>query len=214
MPRTRRASVGGICYHVMNRGNGRSTVFHQPTDYEDFVALIAEGCGRIPMRVLAYCLMPNHFHLVLWPHGDGDLGRVDAMGDDLARPPLPWPARDQRPRLAGPVQGVPGPERQPPALGDALRRAKSGAGKACDLRAAVGVWSSARYRGAPFGAESWVKETAVALGLESRRRTATFTVASASATGGHASGTEGGHGGRARPDGREDVAVHRPRPGA
>ncbi len=74
MPRTARASVGGICYHVMNRGNGSARVFHKDRDYEAFVSLIDQSCDRLPMRVLAYCLMPNHFHLVLWPHGDGDLG--------------------------------------------------------------------------------------------------------------------------------------------
>lgn len=75
MPRTARASVGGICYHVINRGNGRAEVFHDSPDYQAFEALFAPACERLPMRLLAYCLMPNHFHLVLWPRGDGDLGR-------------------------------------------------------------------------------------------------------------------------------------------
>jgi putative transposase len=75
MPRTARASIGGICYHVINRGNGRTRVFRKPEDYEAFVALIAEACERVRLRLLAYCLMPNHFHLVLWPREDGDLSR-------------------------------------------------------------------------------------------------------------------------------------------
>lgn len=75
MPRTARASVGGICYHVINRGNGGATVFHKPQDYEAFAELIGRAVRRSPMRVLAFCVMPNHFHLVLWPLGDGDLGR-------------------------------------------------------------------------------------------------------------------------------------------
>jgi putative transposase len=50
-------------------------VFHGDEDYEAFVDLLDRACERLPMRVLAYCLMPNHFHLVLLPHGDGDLGR-------------------------------------------------------------------------------------------------------------------------------------------
>jgi len=73
MPRTARASAGGYCYHILNRGNGRAAVFHKDEDYRAFVRLIAEACRRRPMRVLAYCLMPNHFHLTLWPFGDGDL---------------------------------------------------------------------------------------------------------------------------------------------
>ena len=60
MPRTARASVGGVCYHVINRGNARAEVFHQDADYAAFVKLLATACKRIPMRVLAYCLMPNH----------------------------------------------------------------------------------------------------------------------------------------------------------
>lgn len=75
MPRTVRASVGGVCYHVTNRGNARAVVFHEDDDYNDFVELMAASCQRLPMRVLAYSLMPDHFHLVLWPRRDGDLSR-------------------------------------------------------------------------------------------------------------------------------------------
>jgi putative transposase len=75
MPRTARASAADHCYHVLNRGNGRAEVFHEAGDYEAFARIIAEASARLPMRVLGYCLMPNHFHLVLRPHGDGDLSR-------------------------------------------------------------------------------------------------------------------------------------------
>lgn len=75
MPRTARASVGGVCYHVLNRGNAQARVFHKDGDYQAFVDLIADACERLPMRVLAYCLMPSHFHLVLWPRRDGELSR-------------------------------------------------------------------------------------------------------------------------------------------
>ena len=75
MGRTARVAAGGICYHVINRGNRRATVFHTSEDYDAFVRLIGRACMRIPMRVLAYCLMPNHFHFVLWPYGDGDMSR-------------------------------------------------------------------------------------------------------------------------------------------
>jgi len=75
MPRTARASAANYCYHVLNRGNARVEVFHKEDDYDAFVELIPEACARLPMRVLAYCVMPNHFHLVLWPSADGDLSR-------------------------------------------------------------------------------------------------------------------------------------------
>lgn len=61
MPRTARASQGGYCYHVINRGNGRAAVFHKDGDYDAFVRLLADAHERLPMRVLGYCLMPNHF---------------------------------------------------------------------------------------------------------------------------------------------------------
>lgn len=75
MPRTARASAAGVCYHVINRGNGRATVFHDSNDYRAFIALIGEAVERVDVRMLGYCLMPNHIHLVLWPRHDGDLSR-------------------------------------------------------------------------------------------------------------------------------------------
>jgi len=75
MPRTSRASVGGVCYHVLNRGNARNEVFHKEEDYVAFLKLLREAIERIPMRLLSYCLMPNHFHLALQTHEDGDLSR-------------------------------------------------------------------------------------------------------------------------------------------
>jgi putative transposase len=67
--------MGGFPYHVLNRGNARSRVFHKDDDYRAFLELIAEASLRHPMRILAYCLMPSHFHLALWPHADGDVSR-------------------------------------------------------------------------------------------------------------------------------------------
>lgn len=64
-----------MCYHVLNRGNARARVFHKDQDYDAFLDLIQESQQRLPLRILAWCLMPNHFHLVLWPYGDGDVSR-------------------------------------------------------------------------------------------------------------------------------------------
>jgi putative transposase len=74
MPRNPRASLGGYCYHVLNRGNGRGTVFHKEADFAAFVKLLQQAGERQPgVRLLAYCLLPNHFHLALWPRRDGEL---------------------------------------------------------------------------------------------------------------------------------------------
>jgi putative transposase len=56
---------------VINRGNARSEVFHTDGDYQAFMDLLSQASQRISVHVLAYCLMPNHFHLALWPsHGE------------------------------------------------------------------------------------------------------------------------------------------------
>jgi len=73
MPRTPRASQGGYCYHVLNRGDSRRTIFHKDGDFAAFVKLLREAGERTPVHLLASCLMPNHFHLALWPQADGDL---------------------------------------------------------------------------------------------------------------------------------------------
>jgi putative transposase len=75
MPRTARAVVNGMCYHVLNRGNNRAQVFHSSADYARFVALMSDAQSRVDLDVLGACLMPNHFHLMLRPKNDGDLGR-------------------------------------------------------------------------------------------------------------------------------------------
>jgi putative transposase len=75
MPRQRRAARGGVIYHCLNRGNGRQRLFHKPADYDAFMRILSEAQTRVPMDLLGYCLMPNHWHLVLRPEGDGDLPR-------------------------------------------------------------------------------------------------------------------------------------------
>ena len=75
MSRPPRAAEGGLIYHAMNRAVARATIFDHDGDYDAFLRVLAEATSRHAMRVLAYCVMPNHFHLVLWPEGDGDLSR-------------------------------------------------------------------------------------------------------------------------------------------
>lgn len=73
MPRTRRQSPGGIVYHVLNRANGKQAIFQGYSDFNVFEKILAEGLKKIPMRLTAYCIMSNHWHLLLWPYNDGDL---------------------------------------------------------------------------------------------------------------------------------------------
>jgi putative transposase len=73
MGRAPRADLGNIVYHMLNRANGRRQVFRKDKDYEAFEKILTEAKKKYPIRILAYCLMPNHWHLVLYPHNDGDL---------------------------------------------------------------------------------------------------------------------------------------------
>lgn len=73
MPRHARISPDGYVQHVINRGDHRETIFHKPADFAAFIALMVEAADRIAMRLVAYCVMRNHFHLLLWPHRGSDL---------------------------------------------------------------------------------------------------------------------------------------------
>ena len=67
MARMGRVIAPGLPHHVTQRGNRRMPTFFVEEDYRHYVALIAEWCGRFNVAVWAYCLMPNHVHLVLVP---------------------------------------------------------------------------------------------------------------------------------------------------
>jgi len=73
MPRIERVAVGGYIYHVINRANARARIFDTNDDYQLFEVILEEGKERTDMRILAYCIMPNHWHLVLYPRQDGDM---------------------------------------------------------------------------------------------------------------------------------------------
>jgi REP-associated tyrosine transposase len=73
MGRPLRAATGGLVYHVLNRANARLPIFEKPADFEAFERVLIEAHQRVPMRILSYCVMPNHWHFVLWPREDRDL---------------------------------------------------------------------------------------------------------------------------------------------
>lgn len=75
MPRVIRGLVDGFVYHVVNRGNSRQEVFHKDQDYEAFVDLMGEAKVRYSVKIFAYCLMPNHFHMVLMPNRAEELSK-------------------------------------------------------------------------------------------------------------------------------------------
>jgi len=65
MPRKLRVEYPGAIYHVMNRGDRREAIFADDQDRQRFLETLAETCQRTGWQVHAYCLMPNHFHLVV-----------------------------------------------------------------------------------------------------------------------------------------------------
>ena len=77
MPRTARSAPGGVVFHVLNRDVGRMRLFLKEADFEAFERAIEKTLATRPMRICAYCLMPNHWHFVLWPERDGDLCESD-----------------------------------------------------------------------------------------------------------------------------------------
>jgi putative transposase len=73
MARRIRCSDAGYVYHVLNRAVGRTTLFRKPADYAAFEKVLRQAWERTGMRLLSYLIMPNHWHLVVWPQCDGDL---------------------------------------------------------------------------------------------------------------------------------------------
>jgi putative transposase len=73
MPRLNRVDVGEQIYHVLNRSNARVKIFYSNKDYQLFESILEEAREIFDMRILSYSIMPNHWHLVLFPKKDGDL---------------------------------------------------------------------------------------------------------------------------------------------
>ncbi len=73
MPRLSRIDVGDEIYHCINRSNGRLQIFKNNEDYKLFESLLEEAREITNMRIIAYVVMPNHWHLILQPMNDGDL---------------------------------------------------------------------------------------------------------------------------------------------
>ena len=73
MPRIARIAPGGLVYHVLNRSVARLPLFQKAADFAAFERVLSETQDRYPTRISAYCLMPNHWHFVLWPRKDGEL---------------------------------------------------------------------------------------------------------------------------------------------
>ena len=82
MARKLRVQYPGAIYHVMNRGERCEAIFEDDADREKFIETLGEACGKIGWQVQAYCLMPNHFHLVVeTPQANLSAGMKWFLGD-------------------------------------------------------------------------------------------------------------------------------------
>jgi len=76
MARLARVVAPGYPHHVTQRGNRRQQTFFGDDDYREYLSLLVEWCGRHGVRILAYCLMPNHVHVVVVPPSEDALCRA------------------------------------------------------------------------------------------------------------------------------------------
>ena len=161
MPRTARASRANWCYHVLNRGNGQSRMFHSDEDYAAFVRLFRSG---LPAATDAYSrLLPDAEPFSSGPLAAGRwrLGTLDAVAAHESRAALPSALRRQGPRMAGAIQGLPDPARRTFIECVAVCRAERIAGKpgaACPGMAVVKY----RHRGRSENCD-WLSPPPVAL---------------------------------------------------
>ena len=76
MARIARVVVPEFPHHIIQRGNRRQKVFFNEGDYKEYLKLLNNYSHRFKVDILAYCLMPNHVHLIATPHKDGNLAQA------------------------------------------------------------------------------------------------------------------------------------------
>ena len=76
MARIARVIATGLPHHVTQRGNRRQQTFFCDEDYQEYIDLMAEWCGKCGVEIWAYCLMPNHVHLIAVPFDEVSLARA------------------------------------------------------------------------------------------------------------------------------------------
>ena len=76
MPRRLRHKLQGTVFHVVNRAVRRATIFHGSFDYVAFLSVVRRGLSRSNVKVIAYCVMPNHWHFIVTYERVADLSRL------------------------------------------------------------------------------------------------------------------------------------------
>lgn len=75
MGRSPRIDVGGEYYHVLNRSNHKLQIFNTPHDYRTFIEILNETAFMFQVQILGFCIMPNHWHIIVQTVADGDLSK-------------------------------------------------------------------------------------------------------------------------------------------
>src|SRR5207244_464474 len=102
MPRKPRIEIGGGLYHIITRGNNRRKIFRSHDDYLKFTSLLQQQKNKLPFYLYAYCLMPNHFHLLIEMKDDRQPDYAESP-DRLQPIPQPQVQEDRAP-LSRPLQ--------------------------------------------------------------------------------------------------------------
>lgn len=76
MPRIARGLADNFVYHILNRGNNKQKIFHKEQDYKAFINLMIKAKKRYSVKFFAYCLMPNHFHIISMPVKAEELSKL------------------------------------------------------------------------------------------------------------------------------------------
>jgi len=85
MARLARIVIPGLPHHVTQRGNNRNRTFFEEDDYALYLDMLAEASARARAEVWAYCLMPNHVHIILTPADEDGLRRTFAICTGVTR---------------------------------------------------------------------------------------------------------------------------------
>jgi len=170
MPRTKRITLGNYVYHVFNRANGRLRIFRKDENFLAFEKILAEGVERFSMRICGFCIMGNHWHLLLWPKYDGHyltvLRYIEAnpvrakIVKDVGN--WRWSSFTARQGTECLFKLSPGPV-ELPRQWDKLVRQQVESREAENLEKSM-------QRGMPFGDLVWRQTTARKFGLESTMR--------------------------------------------
>ena len=75
MGRMKRADAAGAIYHMLNRGNRRTTIFEKDADFEAFERILVDAVAKFEIDLFSYCVLSNHWHLVVRLQADGELSR-------------------------------------------------------------------------------------------------------------------------------------------